>query len=97
VKETDIFSGSGTDPVQVHLLIECGFVNEVQPSIKPKKQSRYAMSIAVILTLTSDLDLIDFRRIPSVIFLSMLTASDAYRRISQDSSLDRREIFRGDS
>ena len=72
VKETDIFS-DGTNPVQVHLLIGCGLVNEVLPSIKPKKASRHAMSITVVLTLTSDMDMIDFRRIPSVIFLHSLS------------------------
>ena len=68
VKETDMFSDGGMNPVQIHLLIECGLSNEVSPSIKLKKQSRHAMSITVILTLTSDMDLIDIRRIPSVNF-----------------------------
>ena len=76
VKETDIFS-DGTDPVQVHLLVECGLVDEVSPSIKPKKHSRHAMSITVVLTLTSDMDMIDFRRIPSVINLHSIYA-DTY-------------------
>lgn len=78
VKETDIFS-DGTNPVQVHLLVECGLVDEVSPSTK--KQNRHAMSITVVLTLTSDMDMIDFRRIPSVIYLHSIYA-DTYRRIS---------------
>ena len=83
VKETDIFS-DGTDPVQVHLLVECGLVDEISPSIKPKKQSRHAMSITVVLTLTSDMEMIDFRRIPSVIYLIYLNSiyADTYRRVS---------------
>ena len=80
VKETDNFS-DGTNPVQVHLLVECGLVDEISPSIKPKKQSRHAMSITVVLTLTSDMEMIDFRRIPSVIYLHSIYA-DTYRCIS---------------
>ena len=83
VKETDIFS-DGTNPVQVHLLVECGLVDEVSPSIKSKKQNRHAMSITVVLTLTYDMDMIDFRRIPSVIYLIYLNSiyADTYRRVS---------------
>ena len=73
VKETDIFS-DGTNPVQVHLLVECGLVDEVSPSIKPKKQSPHAMSITVVLSLTSDMDMIDFRRIPFVVYLRSIYA-----------------------
>lgn len=80
VKLTEFFS-DGTNPVQVHLLVECGLVEEVSPSIKPKKQNRHAMSITVVLTLTSDMDMIDFRRIPSVIYLHSIHAV-TYRRIS---------------
>ena len=80
VKETDVFS-DGINPVQVHLLVECGLVDEISPSIKPKKQNHHAMSITVVLTLTSDMDMIDFRRIPSVIYLHSMYA-DTYRRIS---------------
>jgi ATP-dependent DNA helicase HFM1/MER3 len=80
VKETDIFS-DGTNPVQVHLLVECGLVDDVSPSIQLKKQNRHAMSITVVLTLTSDMDMIDFRRIPSVIYLHSIYA-DTHRCIS---------------
>ena len=73
VEATDIFSDSGTNPVQVHLLIKSGLVNEVSP-FNPKKPARYGMNITVVLTITSDMDLIDFRRIPSVILLHSLSA-----------------------
>jgi ATP-dependent DNA helicase HFM1/MER3 len=66
VKETEVSSDSGLSPVQVHLLVECGLSKNTSTSIKPKKQTR---RMTVVLTLTSDMDLIDFRRIPSVIFL----------------------------
>jgi ATP-dependent DNA helicase HFM1/MER3 len=85
MKETDIFS-DGTNPVQVHLLVECGLVDEVSPLIKPKKQNRHAMSITVVLTLTSDMDMIDFRRIPSVIYLHSIY-TDTYRRIRRTKAL----------
>ena len=78
VKETGIFS-DGTNPVQVYLLVECGLVDEVSSSIKPKKQNRHAMSITVVLTLTSDMDLIDFRRIPSVISLHSIYTGTYHR------------------
>ena len=80
VKETDIFS-DGTNPVQVNLLVECGLVDEDSPSTKPTNKGRHAMSITVVLTLTSDMDMIDFRRIPSVIYLHPIFA-DTYRPIS---------------
>ena len=80
VKETDIFS-DGTNPIQVHLLVECGLLDEVSPSIKSKKQNRHAMSITVVLTLTSDMDMIDFRRIPSVIiYILCMLILIAFRR-----------------
>ena len=93
VKEKDIFSDR-MNPVQVHLLIECGLVNKASALMKPKKQSRHAMSITAILTLTSDMDMIDFRRIPSVIFLHSLSNLILS---SQGKSSDRRKVFRGDS
>ena len=83
VRATDIFSDSGMNPVQVHLLVECGLANKLLSSNKPKKQNRCAMSITAVLTLTSDMDLVDFRRIPSVIFLyslSVLILIAAFRR-----------------
>ena len=67
VKETEIFS-DGMNPVQVHLLIDCSLVKEISASIKHKKQTHRGMGMTIVLTLTSDMDMIDFRRIPSVFF-----------------------------
>ncbi|KAF8798145.1 P-loop containing nucleoside triphosphate hydrolase protein [Phlegmacium glaucopus] len=64
VKETEVVSDGGMNPVQVQLLVECGLANEISTSIK-KKQTRRATSMTAVLTLTSDMDLIDFRRIPT--------------------------------
>jgi ATP-dependent DNA helicase HFM1/MER3 len=81
VKVKDIFS-DGANPVQVHFLVKCGLVDKVSPLIKPKKQNPHAMSITVVLTLTSesDMDMIDFQCIPSIINLHYIYAN-TYRRI----------------
>ncbi|KAJ3740516.1 hypothetical protein DFH05DRAFT_1509141 [Lentinula detonsa] len=57
--------GSKGIPVDVELSVECGLVQEAGPS-KPKKQkpSRFSHMTSV-LTLTSDNQFVDFRRIPT--------------------------------
>lgn len=67
VKEVKVSSDGGKRPVQAHILVECGLLDELSKSIKGKKTSKYRpASTTVVLTLTSDQNLVDFRRIPSV-------------------------------
>ncbi|KAJ3794968.1 hypothetical protein GGU11DRAFT_668823, partial [Lentinula aff. detonsa] len=65
LEEIRIHSDGGRTPVDVELSVECGLVQEAGPS-KPKKQkpSRFSHMTSV-LTLTSDNQFVDFRRIPT--------------------------------
>ncbi|KAF8965195.1 P-loop containing nucleoside triphosphate hydrolase protein [Flammula alnicola] len=66
IKETRIQSDGGKNPVQVDLLIECALMEDkTTNSVKPKKQRTRSFQMTAVLTLTSDLDLIDLRRIPT--------------------------------
>ncbi|KAJ3571066.1 hypothetical protein NP233_g4001 [Leucocoprinus birnbaumii] len=53
-------SDGGKTPVQLEVSIQCSLKNQASAA-KPKKKSRYH-DMTTILTITSDLDLIDFRR-----------------------------------
>jgi ATP-dependent DNA helicase HFM1/MER3 len=67
ITEVDVASSSGgEDPVEVELLIECSLVVDQSTSgaLKAKKQKGRGTNMTTVLTLTSDLDFIDFRRIP---------------------------------
>ncbi|KAF9482800.1 hypothetical protein BDN70DRAFT_392856 [Pholiota conissans] len=66
IKETAIYSDGGKSPVQVDLVIECGLLEQkLVHSSKAKKQRMRAFQTTAVLTLTSDCDLIDLRRIPT--------------------------------
>ncbi|KAJ6618834.1 Sec63 Brl domain-containing protein [Mycena sp. CBHHK59/15] len=64
ITEVEVSSNGGKDPVEVELSIKCGLLVEPLSVPKAKKQKgRYQMT--AILTLTSDMEMIDFRRIPT--------------------------------
>ncbi|KAJ7578472.1 Sec63 Brl domain-containing protein [Mycena floridula] len=66
VTELKVYSYKGKSPVQVDLSIQCGLLSD--PSAQPKynkKQKSRESNMTTVLTLTSGLDLIDFRRIPT--------------------------------
>lgn len=65
IKEVGVQSDGGKSAVQIDLLIECGLLSDqsVEPKRTKKPRSR-AYQTTAVLTLTSDLDLIDLRRIP---------------------------------
>ncbi|KDR81750.1 hypothetical protein GALMADRAFT_59618 [Galerina marginata CBS 339.88] len=65
IKETAVRSDGGESPVKIDLLVECGLTEEVVASFKPKKQRNRAFQMTAVLTLTSDMELIDLRRIPT--------------------------------
>ncbi|KAJ7085715.1 Sec63 Brl domain-containing protein [Mycena belliarum] len=64
IKEVEVHTNGGKDPVEVELAITCGLATEPQTSSKGRKQKGRSHMTA-ILTLTSDLEMIDFRRIPT--------------------------------
>lgn len=66
--EVEITSSGGQKPVEIDLMIECGLLVEPSSgsSFKAKKNKGRSFTMTVLLTLTSDMDFIDFRRIPCV-------------------------------
>ncbi|KAF7322399.1 DEAD/DEAH-box DNA helicase [Mycena chlorophos] len=65
--EVEVHSNGGKDPVEIDLSITCGLVDPPSGSGagKAKKQKGLRMQMTAILTLTSDLEFLDFRRIPT--------------------------------
>ena len=66
VTEVDVTSSAGSHkPVEVGLSVDCSLVaDQSAGTSKAKKQKGRASNMTTVLTLTSDLDFIDFRRIP---------------------------------
>lgn len=71
VSETQLTpSVDGTEPLQVELSIDCSLLpNSSIGTTKLKKQKGRNYSMTTVLTVTSDLEFIDYRRIPSVIYM----------------------------
>ncbi|TFK54660.1 hypothetical protein OE88DRAFT_1731974 [Heliocybe sulcata] len=64
VSEQGVESTGGKGPVSVTLSIECGLISDgITHTSKPKKNKSRRGDMTAILSLTSDLDFIDFRRI----------------------------------
>ncbi|KAF7295289.1 DEAD/DEAH-box DNA helicase [Mycena indigotica] len=63
IAEVGVHSNGGKDPVEIDLAVTCGLTNKTNNTGKLKKQKWTQMTS--ILTLTSDLELVDFRRIPT--------------------------------
>jgi ATP-dependent DNA helicase HFM1/MER3 len=66
ITEVDVTSlPGGHKPVEVELSVDCSLATDQSFSAcKAKKQKGRASNMTTVLTLTSDLDFIDFRRIP---------------------------------
>lgn len=64
ISQTKLTKGSANEPVIVDLSIDCSLVMEDAPAIKSKKTKNKRYDMTAVLTLTSDLDYVDFRRIP---------------------------------
>ncbi|KAG6851272.1 hypothetical protein H0H93_011708 [Arthromyces matolae] len=64
ITELSIRSNKGLDPVEIELSIQCGLehAHERQP-LKSKKQKSYKGNMTVVLTISSDLEIFDYRRI----------------------------------
>jgi ATP-dependent DNA helicase HFM1/MER3 len=65
VTELKVKSNGGLDPVEVNFSVACGLATEPSKP-KPKKQKGRNYNMTDVLTLTSDLEFIDFRRISCV-------------------------------
>ncbi|CAA7271574.1 unnamed protein product [Cyclocybe aegerita] len=65
ITELQVRSDKGRSPVEVDLLVECSVAEEKTYSVKSKKHRSRSFNWTAVLTLTSDMDFIDLRRIPS--------------------------------
>lgn len=64
VSEVDVATQNGEGPVEVELSIKCGLLHDEGVGAKPKKSRSKGQDWTVVLTVNSDLDFVDFRRIP---------------------------------
>ena len=62
IKKTDVTASDGTQPVEVELAIECVLLENNAPVQAQKTKTKYR-DTTLVLTVTSDLDFVDFRRI----------------------------------
>ncbi|KAJ7074112.1 hypothetical protein C8F01DRAFT_1360827 [Mycena amicta] len=65
INEVEVHSNGGKDPVEIDLSITCGLEGAMTSSGKSKKQKGLRTQMTAIATLTSDLEFLDFRRIPT--------------------------------
>ncbi|KAH8099579.1 DEAD-domain-containing protein [Cristinia sonorae] len=63
ISEVSVSEGGGEGPVEVELSVECGLI--VESGVHTKKKNTKGQDMTVVLTYSSDLDFIDFRRIPT--------------------------------
>ncbi|OCH92100.1 P-loop containing nucleoside triphosphate hydrolase protein, partial [Obba rivulosa] len=63
ITEVDVAASDGKRPLQVELTIECSAVLPKATNAKQKKAKQKGLDMTVVLTLTSDMEFIDFRRI----------------------------------
>jgi len=64
ISEVSLSSSKGKGPVTAELEIECALLISSEPQASGKKPKPSSLGMTAILTLTSDNDFIDFRRIP---------------------------------
>jgi ATP-dependent DNA helicase HFM1/MER3 len=62
--EVSVASDGGKSPVEIELSIECGLADGQAKAAKSKKLKGRGMDMTAVMTMTSDMDLLDFRRIP---------------------------------
>lgn len=63
INEVDLATFAGKKPIQVELSIKCGLTENLS-SNKPKRAKDKSSDMTIVFTVTSDLDFLDFRRIP---------------------------------
>jgi ATP-dependent DNA helicase HFM1/MER3 len=69
IEESNVITYSGHRPAEVELKIACGATFTANHAMKSKKSKKGDLGMTTILTFTSDLNYIDFRRIPFVCFI----------------------------
>lgn len=62
VTQTDVRTSKGQKPVEIDLTVECSIIDDRSPALKAKKAKGRYRDMTAIITMTSDMDLIDFRR-----------------------------------
>ncbi|KAA1469394.1 P-loop containing nucleoside triphosphate hydrolase protein [Dentipellis sp. KUC8613] len=71
VTKDSVQTSDGQGPVEIELTIECGLKTQGAGTVtKSKKHKPYSLDYTSILTLTSDMELVDFRRIPTKLLKS---------------------------
>ncbi|CAL1705677.1 unnamed protein product [Somion occarium] len=75
VSEVDVATQNGEGPVEVELSIKCGLLHDEGVGAKPKKSRSKGQDWTVVLTVNSDLDFVDFRRIPTRVLKGSKTFS----------------------
>ncbi|TEB26532.1 P-loop containing nucleoside triphosphate hydrolase protein, partial [Coprinellus micaceus] len=71
LQEIDVHLGGGKQPVEVEISITCALANPQQYGVKPsdyKGKSRRTYDMTSVLTISSDYDFVDYRRIQTKVF-----------------------------
>lgn len=63
ISRVELRSSGGKGPVEIELEIQCGLA-AVKPASSKAKRKQKSYDMTAVLTLTSDMTFIDFRRIP---------------------------------
>ena len=66
ISELSVTSNGGKAPVEVDLLVECRLAEDSSYVSRSRKHKGHASDMTAVLTLTSDMEFLDFRRIPYV-------------------------------
>lgn len=64
ISESSITTFGGTKPVTIELEIECSLVGIPETNTTKRKKPKHSLGMTGVLTLTSDNEFVDFRRIP---------------------------------
>lgn len=75
IKATSVNSDQGKGPVEVDVDIECGLAEPLAKSTQKKTKGR-VVDYTSVLTLTSDNEFVDYRRIPWVSYFRKRIFSD---------------------
>lgn len=64
VSVKEVSTNTSGESVDIELMIECSLILDAAPAVKSKKNRKRNFDMTTVLTLTSDMDYVDFRRIP---------------------------------
>ena len=77
MEETEVTVSDGKKPVEIELNIECGVQEDSADSMATKRPKSRFRDTTLVLTMTSDLEFIDFRRISCVIYIFLAVFADS--------------------